>query len=42
LPVTERVAERTLALPFFAGITHQQIERVANVLSNELPDLLRD
>jgi perosamine synthetase len=40
LPVTERVAERTLALPFFAGITHVQIERVTETLQHVLPPIL--
>jgi len=36
LPVTERVASQTLALPFFPGITEAQISRVARVLTHAL------
>jgi len=36
-PVTEHVAARTLALPFFSGITKAQIERVADVVGREVP-----
>jgi perosamine synthetase len=36
LPVTEHVASRTLALPFFPGITAAQIDRITHILSNEL------
>ncbi len=32
LPVTERESERTIALPFFTGISQQQIERVVESL----------
>lgn len=39
-PVTEHVADRTLALPFYPDITTAQIDRVANVLSNELAKVL--
>jgi len=35
-PVTEHVAARTLALPFFSGITEAQIERVADVVGQEV------
>jgi perosamine synthetase len=34
LPNTERVAERTLALPFFNRITNAQVERVSRALQN--------
>jgi perosamine synthetase len=40
LPVTEHVADRTLALPFFPGITEAQIRRVARVLSNTLASVI--
>jgi len=36
LPITEHVADRTLALPFFPGLTATQVDRVADVLSTEL------
>lgn len=36
LPVTERVAARTLALPFFNRITEEQMERVARELRSAL------
>lgn len=36
-PVTEAVAARTLALPFFNRITDAQIERVCTALRNALP-----
>jgi perosamine synthetase len=35
-PTCTRVAERTLALPFFTSITESQIARVANTLASEL------
>jgi perosamine synthetase len=35
-PVTERVAARTIALPFFAGLGEPQVARVAEVLSANL------
>lgn len=38
LPVTERVASQTLALPFFPEITEAQIRRVARVLTHVLTD----
>ena len=38
-PVTEHVAERTLALPFFNALTIQQVERVAATLSDGLATL---
>jgi len=31
-PITERIAERTIALPFFANLTQQQVARVTDVL----------
>jgi len=36
LPVTERVASQTLALPFFPGITEPQISRIACTLTHTL------
>ena len=36
LPVTEEVARRTLALPFFNGISEEQLRRVANALQQAL------
>jgi perosamine synthetase len=35
-PVAEAVAERSLALPFFPGMTEGQVERVAEALSEGL------
>ncbi|HET6429723.1 MAG TPA: DegT/DnrJ/EryC1/StrS family aminotransferase [Phycisphaerae bacterium] len=35
-PVTERIAERTMALPFFANITEGQVARVRDVLTEAL------
>jgi perosamine synthetase len=35
-PVTEYVAARTLALPFFGSITTRQIDRVCEVLNKVL------
>jgi perosamine synthetase len=35
-PVAERVAERSLALPFFNSMTEQEIERVCTALAEEL------
>jgi perosamine synthetase len=40
VPVTEHVAARTLAIPFFPEITAAQIDRVADVLSNQLSHVL--
>ncbi|PEN14506.1 polysaccharide biosynthesis protein [Longibacter salinarum] len=40
LPIAERVAARTLALPFFPAITSAQIERVAETISRVLPPIL--
>jgi dTDP-4-amino-4,6-dideoxygalactose transaminase len=36
LPVCERVAERSLALPFFAGMAEAQVSRVAGALADAL------
>jgi len=35
-PVTERIAARSLALPFFAGLTEQQVQRVKSVLTTAI------
>jgi len=35
-PVTERVAARTIALPFFAGLTESQVEKVKTELTNAI------
>ena len=35
-PVTEHVAARTIALPFFANLTEQQVTRVADVLKDAI------
>ena len=35
-PVTEHVAARTIALPFFAGLTERQVARVKSVLTDAL------
>ncbi|RKY26788.1 MAG: polysaccharide biosynthesis protein [Planctomycetota bacterium] len=35
-PITERVAERTIALPFFANLTQGQVDRVVLALNNAL------
>jgi perosamine synthetase len=35
-PVAERVAERSLALPFFTSITEEQVERVCTALAGAL------
>ncbi len=37
-PVAEAVAARSLALPFFTGMTEQQLERVCTALSGALGD----
>jgi perosamine synthetase len=39
-PVCEYVAARTLALPFFANLTQQQVERVCDVLEHTLERIL--
>ena len=38
-PVTERVADRTVALPFFSNLTEQQVRRVADVLTEAIGKL---
>lgn len=35
-PVTERIAERTIALPFFPNMTESQVARVASVLGDAI------
>jgi perosamine synthetase len=35
-PVAERVAERSLALPFFGSMTESQVDRVCTALGNAL------
>ena len=35
-PVTERIAARTIALPFFAGLTEQQVARVRKALTDAM------
>ena len=35
-PVCETVADRTLALPFFTGMTRRQVRRVAETLRSAL------
>ena len=40
LPVCEYVAARTLALPFFGGMTYQQVERVCATLERVLEKML--
>jgi perosamine synthetase len=40
LPVCEHVSERTLALPFFSGITKAQVERVCETLRDVLEKVL--
>ncbi len=35
-PVTERLAERTIALPFFANLSEQQVARIAETLKNAI------
>lgn len=35
-PVTERIAARTIALPFFAGLTLEQVEQVSSILAAAL------
>jgi perosamine synthetase len=39
LPVTERVSDRTIALPFFANLNQQQVSRVASTLQTALTSL---
>jgi perosamine synthetase len=39
-PVTEYVSGRTLALPFFSGITEDQVDRACVVLAEVLEDVL--
>lgn len=41
LPVCERIAARTLALPFFEAMTRDDVTRVARVLTETLPSLPR-
>jgi len=41
-PVCEYVAARTLALPFFANLSQQQVERVCNVLEHTLERILME
>ncbi len=38
-PVTERVSARTIALPFFSGLTAQQVETVAQALRKAISDI---
>lgn len=40
-PICERVAARTVALPFYPGLRADEIDRVAEVLENALPSLPR-
>jgi perosamine synthetase len=40
MPVCEYVAARTLALPFFGGMTYQQVERVCAALERHLERIL--
>jgi perosamine synthetase len=40
MPVCEYVSARTLALPFFGGMTYQQVERVCNTLERILERML--
>jgi perosamine synthetase len=35
-PITERVAERTLALPFFANMTREQVQQAVSVLKESV------
>jgi perosamine synthetase len=41
LPVCERTAARTLALPFFGSMGEPEVERVASTLASVLPELPR-
>ncbi len=38
-PVTERLAERTIALPFFANLSEQQVSRIKDVLIEGIASL---
>jgi perosamine synthetase len=38
-PITERIAARTIALPFFAGLSAEQVRRVAHTLSDAIRQL---
>lgn len=40
-PVCERIASRTLALPFFGAMTPEDVDRVVDVLAEALPSLPR-
>ena len=40
-PVCERIAARTLALPFFPALTQEEVHRVASALHETLPTLPR-
>ena len=40
-PVSERASDRGLALPFFPGITEEQISRVAAALARSIADTVR-
>jgi perosamine synthetase len=40
-PVCERVSARTLALPFFSGLSREAVDRVRRTLKNTLPSLPR-
>jgi perosamine synthetase len=41
VPVCERVSARTLALPFYGGMTRAEVDRVAETMAQTLPDLPR-
>jgi perosamine synthetase len=40
-PVCERVSARTLALPFFPGLSREAVDRVATAIAETLPSLPR-
>jgi len=40
-PVCERVSARTLAFPFYGGMTREEVDRVAEAIAQALPDLPR-
>jgi perosamine synthetase len=41
LPVCEKVAARTLALPFYGSMSEEEVDRVTHELKEELPSLPR-
>jgi perosamine synthetase len=40
-PVCEKVAARTLALPFHCDLSQKQVERIGEVIAQKVPELPR-